>query len=1060
MASKAGKWVKRIFIGIGALLLIFIIAAITLPIVFKKQILESVKSAANEQLNATVDFKDVSLSLIWTFPNFSFSLQGLTVTGKEEFEGLKLADVENISLRLNLWKVIGGEYVVNGLEVDQAKLYVKVLNNGKANYDIVKSDGSTTTEEETSSESSDFKLGIRYYAINNADLIYDDAVGGIYTEIKNLTHRGSGDLGTEQFDFFTKTTIDAITVKMDRIAYLNKAKVDAKINLGIEMTKEKMLINLLDNSIKLNALELNAEGGIEMKGDDINFKELKLNTPSTSFAAVLSMIPAAYTKDFSGVKTNGAFNFDANVNGTYNATAYPAFAVNLGVQNADFQYPDLPMGVKNINTKIAVNSKSSDLDQMTIDVSKFHMELGSNPFDATLKLRTPMSDPDVDTKVDGKINLDELSKAFPMEGMELSGLIEANLVAKTKLSYVEKQAYDKVDMKGLLGISKMVYKAAGMPDVLINNMKMDFTPNNVNLEDFDLKIGKSDIKANGKLDNILTYFSRDKIMTGNLVVRSNLLDLDEMMGPTDTTASTDANAATNMVDTTSAPPSEDVFDRWDFAADFECKQMKYDVYDIKDIKAKGAFSPSRAKMSNFEMLIGKVDMKANGELNNVFGYLYDNELLKGELNLYSNYMNLNQFMTETGEATEPAAEPTPADPETVETEYEPIIVPANLDLHLTSTFNTLIYDIYKLKNVYGDLRVKDAKVEIVNLECNAFGGSIALNGVYNTQNPEVPKFAFGYNMANLAFEQVAEGMPFITYFVPVMNAMIGRFNSSFKINGDLAQNLYPKMNTINAEGLLETFNATLKGAAPLQGLSDKMKIKELSAIAIKNTKNFFKIEDGKFIVEPFAFNHAGIDMTFGGGHGLDQKMDYDLKMRVPRKLLDKAGLGNAADAGMKAIQSQASKLGIAVNDAEYLNFGVDVGGTTSKPTFSPKLLGAEGKSGESLGDQVKESLKEEAEKIKQQAEDKVKEETEKLKQEAEERARKEAERLAEEAKEKARKEAERLAAKAATEAEAKRIRDSIEAEAKRKAEEILKNKNNPLKNNPFKGKNPFKKGGG
>lgn len=1052
MAFKAGKWVKRIFIGLGALVLIFIIAAITLPIIFKKQILETVKSAANEQLNATVDFEDVSLSLIWTFPNFSFSLKGLTVTGKEEFDGLKLADVKDISLRLNLWKVMGGEYVVNGFEVDEPKLYVKVLNNGKANYDIVKSDSTATTEEETSSESSDFKLGIRYYAINNADIVYDDAVGGIYTEIKNLTHRGSGDLGTANFDFFTKTTIDAITVTMDRVAYLNKTKVDAKINLGVEMSADKMLINLLDNSVKLNALELNAEGGIEMKGDDINFKKLKLNTPNTSFAAVLSMIPAAYTQDFSDVKTNGAFNFDANIDGTYNATTYPAFGVNLGVKNADFQYPDLPLGVKDINTQVAINSKSSDLDQMTIDVSKFHMKLGSNPFDATLKLRTPMSDPDIDTKVDGKINLDELSKAFPMEGMELSGLIEANLVAKTKLSYVEKQAFDKVDMKGLLGISKMVYKAEGMPDVLVNNMKMDFTPNNVNLEDFDVKIGKSDIKANGKLDNILTYFSRDKIMTGNLIVRSNLLDLDEMMGPTDSTATTDEAAATNMVDTTTAAASVDVFDRWDFAADFECKQMKYDVYDIKNIKAKGAFSPSRAKMSNFEMLIGKVDMKANGELENVFGYLYDNEVLKGNLSLSSNYMNLNQFMTETGEATEPAPEPTPADPETVETEYEPIIVPANIDFHLTSTFNTLIYDIYKLKNVYGDLRVKDSKVEIVNLVCNAFGGRIALNGEYNTQNPEVPKFAFGYDMANLAFEKVAKGAPFITYFVPALDAVIGRFNSSFKINGDLAQNLYPKMETINAEGLLETFDASLKGIEPLQKLSNKLKVKELGDIVVKNTKNFFKIEDGKFIVEPFAFNHAGIDMTFGGGHGLDQKMDYDMKMRIPRKLLDKAGLGNAADAGMKAIQSQASKLGIAVNDAEFLNFGVDVGGTTTKPTFSPKLLGAEGKSGESLGDEVKESLKEEAEKIKEKAEEKVKEETDKLKKEAEERARKEAERLAEEAKEKARKEAERLAAKAANAEEAKRIRDSVETAAKKKAEELLKKKN------PFK--NPFKKGGG
>jgi vacuolar-type H+-ATPase subunit H len=271
------------------------------------------------------------------------------------------------------------------------------------------------------------------------------------------------------------------------------------------------------------------------------------------------------------------------------------------------------------------------------------------------------------------------------------------------------------------------------------------------------------------------------------------------------------------------------------------------------------------------------------------------------------------------------------------------------------------------------------------------------------------------------------------------------------MNAVLGKNLYPKLGTINAEGLLETFDATLKGLTPLKGLSDKLKIDELNNFVLTNTKNFFNIQNGNFTIKPFAFKSGSIDMTFGGSHNLEQKMNYNLKMRIPKKLLDKAGLGQAASEGMKMLSGQASKLGIKVEETEFLNVGVDIGGTLAKPTFTPKVLGAEGKSGQSLGNQVKENLKDEADKLKKEAEDRVKTEADKLKKEAEDRARAEAERLTKDLEARARAEADRLAKQAKDNVEAKRIRDSIDNALKNAKDKLLKDK---LKDFP----NPLKKG--
>ena len=1017
--STAWKWTKRILKWFFITLFVLIIAAIAIPYFFKDQILAKVKEEANKRLNATVDFGNVGLSLVWTFPNFNLSIDNITVTGQKEFDGLKLVDIQQLSLSVNMWSVFSGDYEINGFEMQKPNFYVKVLNNGKANYDIMKPDTaavSTTDTTTVGSEPSAFRLALRYYAINGANITYDDAPAKTFVEIKNLTHTGSGDFSTTAYDLYTKTAIDAFTVAQGGVKYLNKTKIAIDFIADIDMSKG-MNIKLRDNTFKFNDLGLALEGVIDMPNEKDIYLDLVFKTLDTKFSSVLSMIPAAYTKDFADVKTSGSFNLAGNVKGTYNDKQLPAFAINLDIDNAKFQYPSLPMAITDINTKIKVVSPSADLDKMAIDVDKFHFQLGANPFDVIFKLRTPMSDPDIDSKMAGRIDLADLAKAFPMEGTTLSGLVNADLAAKTKMSYVTNEQYDKVAMRGALGITAMNYVAKGSPAVKINAMQMDFTPNNVNLQKFDINIGKSDMQANGTLDNLLTYFSGDKIMTGNLNISSTLLDLNEMSGDAAATE-TDPKAATNMKDTTvAASAAVPVFDKFNFMAKANCAKIIYDTYTIEKFAMAGQVSPSVAKLDNFEMLINKVDMKASGKLENIFPYLFDGQTLQGNFNLTSNYMNLNQFMRADGVATEPAptTAPPPADPSTAPAEYEPILIPNNLDFRFTSTLNTLIYDTYNLKNVKCDIIVRNQKLDIQNLSTNFLGGLIAFKGFYDSKDPNKPTFKFAYNVLKIDFEETAKTIGLVKYFLPMLGSLKGKFDSEFNISGFLEKNMMPNLKSINSEGLINTYQTALKGFAPLKAIGDKLKVSELQNMVLENTKNFFTIKDGRMEMKPFSSKFQGIDMLLGGSHGIDGSLKYDLLLNIPRALLEKNPLGSAANTGLSALQGEASKLGVNLAQGEVIKIAVDIIGTVTKPEYKVRLLGTGGK-GESLADQAKAKLQQELDKAKADAEAKARAEAEKLKGDAEAKARAEAGRL--------QAEAEKLKgdAKAKAEAEAARLR--------------------------------------
>ena len=58
-------------------------AAIIVPIVLKEPITKAIKVEANANLNASINFSDVSISLIRSFPDLYVGVDELSVIGKK-----------------------------------------------------------------------------------------------------------------------------------------------------------------------------------------------------------------------------------------------------------------------------------------------------------------------------------------------------------------------------------------------------------------------------------------------------------------------------------------------------------------------------------------------------------------------------------------------------------------------------------------------------------------------------------------------------------------------------------------------------------------------------------------------------------------------------------------------------------------------------------------------------------------------------------------------------------------------------------------------------------------
>jgi competence protein ComGC len=187
---------------------------------------------------------------------------------------------------------------------------------------------------------------------------------------------------------------------------------------------------------------------------------------------------------------------------------------------------------------------------------------------------------------------------IPLEkGDAMSGTIKADISAAGRMSSLERKEYDKFKLAGTLEVDKMNYKTSTLPyKVLLNVMKLNFTNQFVELTAFDALMGKSDIKAQGKIDNFMQYIFKDSLIVGNFNMQSNLLDINELMSsPSGTASATPAKADTAAMSVAEVPGNIDFVLNANFA------KVLYDNLQLDNMAGNIVVRKKKLDMTNLKL---------------------------------------------------------------------------------------------------------------------------------------------------------------------------------------------------------------------------------------------------------------------------------------------------------------------------------------------------------------------------------------------------------------------------------------------------------------------------
>lgn len=574
---------QRAGIIVVAVIAVLLAALALLPLLFGNSIEQRVQAEVNRNLNARVAWRSAGLSFFRSFPNLALTLDDLTVAGTGRFQGDTLAAVRRLRVVIDLASVLanvtgGKPLVVRAIELDHPRLALVVLDDGTANWDITKK----TPPAPGAQPARPLAVSLRRVRISRGVISLDDRHAKLRATLAGYDQSLTGEFSGQQTTIRTRASADTASVIFAGIPYLDR--VALALDAAVQADLARKAFTLERTELRVNDLTLGLSGTVRSAAQRLAL-DLAFSAPTASFRSILSLVPAVYAHDFARVQASGAVQVAGTVKGEYGENAFPSFAVAAKVSNAAFRYPDLPLPARSIAMDLSLANPGGSVDSTVVRLDRFHMVVGSNPVDARLVMRTPVSDPDVDAAVHGTLDLGDLRRTVKMTGIDqLAGTIAANVSVRARRSQVEKQQYDRVAASGTMDVNGVTVTGAALPHPLvIQRASLALAPQSARLTSFAGSIGKSDIQASGTLDNLLAFAFRHDTLRGSATVRSSRFDLNEWRSPD------------SKLEIIPVPP------RIAFALDATVGQLLYGTMTMTDAHGRLRIADQRVTLQDFTM---------------------------------------------------------------------------------------------------------------------------------------------------------------------------------------------------------------------------------------------------------------------------------------------------------------------------------------------------------------------------------------------------------------------------------------------------------------------------
>lgn len=556
-----------------------------------------------EIVNGDVTYLDKSMP-------FSLEVRNLNHSGSGDFNQDAFDLKTNTVADTVTMKYAGSEYLSHkrveiGATLGISEAYTKYTfkeNSAKVNDFGMSFDGWFKMNEK------DFGMDITFKSPDNTFKSLLSLVPGMYTEsFKKIDTNGE-----LAFSGFVKGTYSDKQMPAFNLNLLVKDAMfkypdlpTAVDNINVDLTVDNK-DGVIDNTT-LDLKKLHLDFGTNPVDAKATITKLYPTNVDATLAAKLNLAELSKMFPLEGLDMKGNYAVNLNAKGVYDSLkkTIPAVDAAMSLANGYVKSSEFPLPLQDLKFTSTIKNTSGKMAETFITVKDLSLLMDGERFSADLLLQN-LDDYTWDLNAKGGIDLEKMTKIFPVEGMTLAGKVKADIHTKGKYSDVQAEKYDRLPTSGTASLKAFKYTTKDLPAVTLSQATMVFDPKKIELQNVNGTIGKSDFAVNGSVLNYLGYvFGKNETIKGVVNFNSNLLDLNEFMTESEQPTVADTSAMTVI------PVPENV----DFTLKSNIKTVKVTTFTLTNATGDVIVKDGVADLSNvkFSMLGGS--FAVNGTYN-------------------------------------------------------------------------------------------------------------------------------------------------------------------------------------------------------------------------------------------------------------------------------------------------------------------------------------------------------------------------------------------------------------------------------------------------------------
>lgn len=496
------------------------IALVVAVFLFQDRIIRQFIAEANKELNTPVKIGKLDVSIIRHFPRLSIVLTDVYVEDSHP-GSYPLFTARQLSFVMNPYEVYQGIYNITGIHVSDSETNLKLDENGRNNYTVLKPGASSTNKHSVRIDLRDVVLSktrVRYLdlssrqdlvflseklnaAITVSDDVYViDAEGQVLTEYLNI--RGRSFLAGKSFELESRLRYD-----------------DNLRNLSIDPS----ILRLARTSFSIG-------GNYAWK--DRNIIDLNVDGRDTDIQTILSLLPEGVSTQFEKYRSEGEVYFKARLNGEIGLKVNPGISIDFGFNDATLFHPDYKTTITEANlTGSFTSADVTDLARASLSLNNVKGVLNNERFGGSLKI-TNFDDPTVKADFRGKLEASAIMGFYPVSQLKnVTGSLLADVAIDGKIKFLQdRNTAHRVSTRGMIDLDNLAFEY-GKSAAAVRNLKgnLQFSNNDLALSNVSATYGNSDFLLNGFFKNIITFLLFDNQPIGiEADLRSNFLDVDAL----------------------------------------------------------------------------------------------------------------------------------------------------------------------------------------------------------------------------------------------------------------------------------------------------------------------------------------------------------------------------------------------------------------------------------------------------------------------------------------------------------------------------------------------------